>query len=177
MKDLLAFAFAVAERIVGAAARGQAGVAEQNLDKALRMVDGWTDLVARVHPVDLERIETYADSLHETLGRQKHLTVRPDDGIQPGGCIVETRVGSVDATIEGQLRSAAELLFGAEPRRSVGAESRRSSGAVPERLSGTGSREGKEETETEAGGRTRRGAGHAEVTKAEDRPEDMGAQP
>lgn len=112
-RDTLSFAFAVAGRIVGSAARSQDGVVQQNLDKALRQVSARTDLTIRVHPDDLERISTYVESIPETVRQQRHWSIQPDDRLQPGGCVVETPIGSVDASIETQLHSAAELLFGA----------------------------------------------------------------
>jgi len=63
----------------------------------------------RVNPQDEEQIR---DSYVANLGNEgKHIKVTGDPEITRGGCIVETDLGSIDATIVSQWRQIAERML------------------------------------------------------------------
>jgi len=70
-------------------------------------------LVLRIHPDDMAVIEGCVNDLHEEFRNLGQLQVEEDRHVSRGGCIVESRGGYIDATVEGQLH---------EVRRELGVE-------------------------------------------------------
>ena len=61
------------------------------------------EITVRVNPQDAEILKTRQAQLLEVLARANIIDVRPDPGVQRGGCIVATELGTIDATLERQL--------------------------------------------------------------------------
>lgn len=67
------------------------------VDEALGMLtDDARPAVLRLHPDDAQRLQPH---LGDALQRQR-VTLQPDARLTPGGCVLETALGSVDATVE-----------------------------------------------------------------------------
>ncbi|MDM7464278.1 MAG: FliH/SctL family protein [Tepidimonas taiwanensis] len=67
------------------------------VDEALGMLtDDARPAVLRLHPDDAQRLQPH---LGDALQRQR-VTLQPDERLTPGGCVLETALGSVDATVE-----------------------------------------------------------------------------
>lgn len=76
-------------------------------EEALRLAPAEQLVSVRVHPSVAARVEAALGD----LGRY----VRPDAGVELGGCIVDLEGGTIDATLEARLGSISEAL-----RRAVG---------------------------------------------------------
>ncbi|MHC4064149.1 MAG: FliH/SctL family protein [Planctomycetota bacterium] len=113
-RDLLEFCVALARKVTGCVARldRQAGVA--NVEKALRLVGGKTDLTVRIHPLDGETLRRFAAELSGGLAGGSHVALVEDEAINPGGAVVTTGGMEVDARIETQLDQITGLLLGTE---------------------------------------------------------------
>ena len=102
LKDgALGLALAVARRIVQAELTASAETAARVVDAAVQHAQDATVVRVRVHPGDKERIER--------VRPDAGLELVADPAISPGGCVVETECGEVDATVESQwevLRAA-----------------------------------------------------------------------
>ena len=101
-RGALGLALAVARKMVHAEAEATGAVAERVIAAAVQHTRDATAVRVRVNPADKARIEAAGDraAIAELVG---------DPSISPGGCIVETDCGEVDATVETQwdaLRSA-----------------------------------------------------------------------
>jgi type III secretion protein L len=66
-------------------------------------------VILRVHPVDIPAIRASEGSLRSLLMRAP-LAVREDPGVSPGGAVVETEAGRIDASVEAQLADIARVL-------------------------------------------------------------------
>ncbi len=119
----VALALAIAEKVVKQKGLGSSQVACQNLKAALELLSGTTDIIVKVNPQDIEHLHQMADKSGQTFGSFEHIKFAPDESIHPGGCLVKTPNGQIDADLETQLsRIADELLMTktwAEPRSSV----------------------------------------------------------
>jgi flagellar assembly protein FliH len=113
-RDLLAFALAVARRVVGRLGRMDAEAAGDSLRAALQRVLERSDVVVQAHPDDCESLQRIAPELAAELGGAKPLRIVPDDEVGRGG--VRLRAGSteVDATLEGQIDRICAALLGEE---------------------------------------------------------------
>ncbi|KUK82058.1 MAG: Flagellar biosynthesis/type III secretory pathway protein [Pelotomaculum thermopropionicum] len=84
------------------------GVAEE----ALRLVAGRTSVVLYVNPSELDLVESKKSAMLIQLPAKAELRVIADRSIQPGGCLVETERGRVDATLEKRREELFKALYG-----------------------------------------------------------------
>ena len=69
-------------------------------------------LLLRVNPDDLEVVRNERHRLMDALVRASDLAIREDDDISPGGVIIETEAGTIDARLETQLDALERAMFG-----------------------------------------------------------------
>lgn len=74
------------------------------LRRAIAELDEGDRAAVRCHPDDLPLIQEACEQHPELLRGAQRIRMIADDAIQPGGCLVETDLGVVDARIEQQLR-------------------------------------------------------------------------
>lgn len=111
-RDLLEFAVKLATDLTLTIGRVSRESVIENLKRALRMVGSRTDLTIRVHPDDVQAMETYASGVLTEIDATSSVAVIRDDSVSPGGCIVETDRSKVDATLETQIEELTALLLG-----------------------------------------------------------------
>lgn len=106
--DLVELAVAIARRILAReVAAGDA--VEAIAAAALAEARERREVVLRIHPADAARIRGARERLDALLLRGA-LAVREDPAVPPGGAVVETEAGSLDARIETQLELLAAAL-------------------------------------------------------------------
>lgn len=66
----------------------------------------------RVSAWDLDRVREFQDEIMRIADDVTSIEVVEDSRVEPGGCIVETDFGSVDARITSQLREIGRAFFG-----------------------------------------------------------------
>jgi flagellar assembly protein FliH len=110
-RDLVELAFQIAEKVirqrVAADPDATVGVLEHALRKAF-VRDGLTVLC---NPADLERLSGASERLQTRVGSLTGLSLIGDRRVSPGGVVVRTDAGDIDATIESQLERLRDLLF------------------------------------------------------------------
>ncbi len=107
--DVVKLAMMIAEKIIGDLAVQNAelvkAVAKQALEKTLG-----DRIVIRFNPEDYKLLIEEGSDFRQYVDKTKRLTIRPDDGISKGGCIVESEVGTIDAQLEPQLSAIRKAL-------------------------------------------------------------------
>jgi flagellar assembly protein FliH len=124
-EDLLRLAVMVARKIVQQEIAQEPAILASIIAAA---VGGCTErdrVVVRLNPGDHAVVAANRQTFLAGLGDDAPITLTPDDGVGPGGCLVETATGTVDARIESQLdeiyrtlleeRSVPETLLPALP--------------------------------------------------------------
>jgi flagellar biosynthesis/type III secretory pathway protein FliH len=119
-EDVIAFALALARKVVMRMPQSDPTIVRDQLAAALAMVSRPTAIEIRVHPADRALAEQVLPDLMESLKECAHASVAPDASMTPGGCIVMTAGGRVDASIETQLERIAEALVPGPPVRAAG---------------------------------------------------------
>jgi len=110
MKDLaLHVARAVLERV----RRGDTSYVEGLVRQAMDLVADEDDIVISVAPQDRELLASRLEQIALDYPRAGGLAVREDAGIGYG-CMVDTRLARVDATLAGRLASIADALNGGD---------------------------------------------------------------
>ncbi len=120
----LRLALAVARRIVRAELEASAEAAARVVEGAVRHAHDSAVVRVRVHPGDKQRIEgVHPDPGYELVA---------DPAVGPGGCIVETECGDIDATVETQwevLTSAIAAEAALDEGRDTGGDGQKENGS------------------------------------------------
>ncbi|MBK9120304.1 MAG: hypothetical protein IPM18_11985 [Phycisphaerales bacterium] len=107
---LLAVAVAIAERVCKTAALHSGTVARANVRALLELVRHQHDLEFHLHPEEAALLRDELPQLAQQIAGADHVRIVPDTAIGRGGCVLHSRAGAVDATLETQLRQVAESL-------------------------------------------------------------------
>lgn len=102
-EDILKLAVMVARKIVQQEITQDPAILTSIIAAA---VGGCTErdrVVVRLNPNDYTVVAANRQAFLAGLGDDAPITLTPDDGVGPGGCLVETATGTVDARIESQL--------------------------------------------------------------------------
>jgi flagellar assembly protein FliH len=100
--DVVAFAFHVARKIIQHEATCNPEILATTVRRALAHVTDREGVVVRVNPADLQRaLQLKADLLHTVEGL-RHLDIEGDETVRPGGCLVDSTCGEIDARLEAQ---------------------------------------------------------------------------
>jgi flagellar assembly protein FliH len=101
---------AIAEKIVRREIQRHSEVPIELVREALRLITSNAQLRIRMCPDDVERIGDFRQQFASVLAGVAELTIIPDAAVSPGGCLLESEHGLIDARIETQLdRIYAEL--------------------------------------------------------------------
>jgi flagellar assembly protein FliH len=106
---------AIAERIVRAELRRHPEISRCMLREALELAAGSSTLKVRLHPQDLAILREYGQDEFSSPTQTGEAEFHPDPAVSPGGCVIETRHGVVDARIETLIHRISNELLDAEP--------------------------------------------------------------
>jgi len=108
--QLLDIAMAVGKRIVRAELKVNQGVIERVLDEVLDSLRNCEVVRIRVHPSEARLAQAAIRAKDSVLGGLQQVELVRDAGISPGGCVVDTDVGTIDARLEAQLAALEEAV-------------------------------------------------------------------
>ena len=111
-RDLLKLALLVAGKVTKAAVQSGKPVAEENLRRAIALTARRQELKLLMNPQDVARIEEFLPELRREFTDIQKVVLEADPAIGRGGVVVQTREGSVDATIAAQLEEIERGLLG-----------------------------------------------------------------
>jgi flagellar assembly protein FliH len=103
-------ALRIAEQALGAWLVADRGVVVEVVRGALRRLVERDRVLILVNPDDLEVVRDHAARLVGELGGIEHCEVQAERRVRPGGAIVRTAAGEVDATLDTKLARAREVL-------------------------------------------------------------------
>jgi flagellar assembly protein FliH len=108
--DAVDLALRIAEQAVGAAIAVDSELVVEAVRGALRRLVERDRVLILVNPEDLELVRDHVARLVGELGGIEHCEVQAERRVRPGGAIVRTSEGEVDATLETKLARAREVL-------------------------------------------------------------------
>jgi flagellar assembly protein FliH len=108
--DAVDLALRIAEQALGAAVAVDPELVVEAVRGALRRLVERDRVLILVNPDDLELVRDHASRLVGELGGIEHCEVQGERRVRPGGAIVRTSEGEVDATLETKLARAREVL-------------------------------------------------------------------
>lgn len=110
--ELVKLAMKIARMVIKKEVKAPGEVARLNLEKAIDLSARRTELVALVNESDMKTLQLVLGDLHQLAGPQGSVRLVVDPDIMPGGCLVRSVQGEVDATIETQLAEIERTLLG-----------------------------------------------------------------
>ncbi|MBV9508140.1 MAG: type III secretion system stator protein SctL [Acidobacteriia bacterium] len=109
--ELVKLAVRIAEKIIGEELRARPETVVSIVREALRSVGNEQHLTVQVNPGESQQVAGMLDRLREVVKAGHDIQIVADPAIAPGGCIVHSDMGAVDARLETQLRRLEEILL------------------------------------------------------------------
>lgn len=109
-KEVVELALAVAKKIVCHEIATNKDTVLHVVKQALSKVADTDGIIIRLNPEDLRNIQSEKECSTTVIQGVANVTLEPDRGIQCGGCVIETRLGNIDARIEKQIEAVEEAL-------------------------------------------------------------------
>ena len=101
--DIIELACKIAAKIIGRDLERDPEVLIEICAGATEHARAAKAMIMRVNPKDAAVLRERKPKLMEQIGRTLELAIREDSDIQPGGCIIQTEFGTIDAQISTQL--------------------------------------------------------------------------
>jgi flagellar assembly protein FliH len=108
--EILRLSLKAAEQIIRSEVSLHRDVCLNIVSEAINRISDREQVIVRVNREDAEYIKRYKDRLAGILDGVKSFSVLEDSTIEPGGCVIETNLGYVDARISTKLKSIEEAL-------------------------------------------------------------------
>lgn len=108
--NIVELAMTIAEKIIKRDLKGDKDLVRRNLEEALKKVPISKKLVIIVNWEDLEYIKSIKDDLLSEIHGVERIEIIEDKSLERGGCILETSIGTIDASISSQLDTIFERI-------------------------------------------------------------------
>ncbi|KNZ70886.1 flagellar assembly protein FliH/type III secretion system HrpE [Thermincola ferriacetica] len=109
--EIIQLAVAIAKKIIGHEISTNQDLIVGMVQKALEKVRDREEISLRVNPQNLEQVLNDQEQIMSSAKGIKKMKVLADPDILPGGCVIETSNGTVDARMERQLREIEQSLL------------------------------------------------------------------
>jgi len=107
-EGLVRLAMAVARHIIGREVQTKPETAADIVAQALAGVRDSDEATVLVNPAQVEAVKAGRRGYRLAAPRLKHLAVEADDAVEPGGAVIRTPSGEVDARLATQVKNAEE---------------------------------------------------------------------
>lgn len=101
---------AIAERILHRQLTAHPEAVQEMFRETLQLAVGWPEVIVRMSPLDVQQLGDEADAIVARMTACAEARVVADPQVTRGGCLIESRHGTVDARLESQLGRIAEEL-------------------------------------------------------------------
>ena len=103
-KEAVDLSMAIAKKIVGNEISVNKDVISHVIKEALQKVNGHENIKIKLNPSEIQVVKETEAELKNIANCVEDIEFVGDDNISPGGCIIETNIGDIDARIEKQLK-------------------------------------------------------------------------
>jgi len=116
-EDVLRFASAVAEKVIRRHIECDPKIIHDQIEEALQIISRPSSVIVSINPDDRGSTEDIVAKLLERFRNCEHIELQDNANISRGGCVVSTRDGTIDASIERQLQRIVETIFPDESKK------------------------------------------------------------
>jgi flagellar assembly protein FliH len=110
-EDLLQLAIMVAKQIIKQEVSLDRKILAYFVSEATRGIMDQDDIVICFNPEDCRIVSANRHVYLEELDDKRQITLKPDDSVPVGGCVVNSSTGLVDASVEAQLNEVYKRLM------------------------------------------------------------------
>lgn len=107
----------IAKKVIKVISEHQKNVVVNNINQSLQKLQQKSDVIVRVNLMDLKLVTKHKEDILQMAERVQNITIAEDTTVDPGGCIIETDFGEIDARIASQLREIEERILEMVPIR------------------------------------------------------------
>ncbi|MDR1287760.1 MAG: flagellar assembly protein FliH [Treponema sp.] len=102
-QEIIDLVLLISRKVIKVISENQRNVVISNVVQALRKVKGRGNITVRVNMIDLKLTTEHMKDFTRLVEGSKTLQIVEDSTVDPGGCIIETDFGEIDARIASQL--------------------------------------------------------------------------
>ncbi len=102
-EDLLKLAIMVARKVIHQEISTDRLILAKVVGAAVGSASERDEIVIRLNPDDHRTVSAHRHLYLNGIGHERLLDLKPDDSIPPGGCIVDTAMGEIDARTDSQV--------------------------------------------------------------------------
>ncbi|MDR1587808.1 MAG: flagellar assembly protein FliH [Treponema sp.] len=102
-QEIIDLVLLISRKVIKVISENQRNVVISNVVQALRKVKGRGNIIIRVNMADLKLSTEHVKDFIQLVEGSKSLQVVEDSTVDPGGCVIETDFGEIDARISSQL--------------------------------------------------------------------------
>jgi flagellar assembly protein FliH len=102
-QQIVDLALLIARKVIKIISETQKEVVKANVTEALRKIRGKGNIIIRVNVADVKLATDHTKGFIREIEGIKGVQVAEDSTVDPGGCIIETDFGEIDARISSQL--------------------------------------------------------------------------
>ncbi|MEW6202606.1 MAG: FliH/SctL family protein, partial [bacterium] len=111
--DIVKMAVNVAERVLHKEIMTDPNSVVSVVKNAIKKVNFKKQFLVHVNPLDLEVLQQQNDEIAALLESYELLKFAANPKVEPGGCIIQTESGTVDARVDRQFQEIKEQVLGA----------------------------------------------------------------
>ncbi len=109
-RQLIDLVLLIARKVVKVISETEKKVVVDNVKEALKKVKGETEVTIRINSMDMELTSKHKKEFIAAVESLKQVRVEEDSRVAPGGCIITTAFGDIDARIQSQLHIIEENI-------------------------------------------------------------------
>jgi flagellar assembly protein FliH len=102
-KQIVDLVLLISRKVVKVISESEKKVVIENVKQALEKVKGETEITIKVNTQDLNLTTRNKKQFIGAVESLKQVTIEEDNRVEPGGCVIETSFGDIDAHIQTQL--------------------------------------------------------------------------
>lgn len=114
-EEIIQLSMAVARKIIDHELAASPEIVVEMVKRAIQKATDREELTVRVNPEGLDATINARDDISQSVKGIRKLKVLADPAIAPGGCVVESPNGTVDARVERQLSEIEQVLTEVNP--------------------------------------------------------------
>jgi flagellar assembly protein FliH len=109
-RQLIDLVLLIARKVVKVISETEKKVVVDNVKEALKKVGKETEIAIRVNMSDLGLVTKHKKTFIAMVEELKNVRIEEDTRVDPGGCIIETSFGDIDARVQTQLQVLEEKI-------------------------------------------------------------------
>jgi flagellar assembly protein FliH len=108
----------ISRKVIKIISENQRNVVISNVVQALRKVKGRGNIIIKVNMLDIKLSTEHKKEFIELVEGAKSIQIIEDSTVDPGGCVIETDFGEIDARISSQLAELEQKILEITPIKS-----------------------------------------------------------